>query len=199
MKKIVVYVLLAICLLGLTGCNKKAKQTLDRTEVTENTTLFNLDGTVKSVIVESFEKDYYNKNELKSYIEQTIQTYTKKAGIDTVVLDSLDVNNKVASAQLSYKKVADYATFNEVNVEVLTKEQALKDERVSDTVYSVDQGETVDLKSALAEKDYTIVVMEVPGEVVMTEGIIKYYTNGTLSDDSILKTGSEGASVIIYE
>ncbi len=199
MRKYLIYILLAVSLVGLSGCSKKESQTIEQTEIKENTTLFNLDGTVQSVIVESFDKDYYKKNELKSYIEEEIQKYTKKAGNDSVVLDSLDVDNKVASAKLSFKKIKDYATFNEVTSEHLTKEQALADERISATVYSVDKGETVDLKAALDEKDYTILVVEIPGETIMVEGTIKYYTNGTLSGDSIIKTGTEGVTVIIYE
>ncbi len=199
MRKYFVCILLAISLLGLSGCNKKDSQTIDEAKVKENTTLFNLDGTVQSVIVESFDKNYYEKNELKSYIEEEIQKYTKKAGNDSVILDSLDVDNKIASAKLSFKKITDYATFNEVTSEILTKEQALADERISATVYSVDKGETVDVKVALEEKDYTILVLEIPGETIMIEGTIKYYTNGTLTGDSIIKTGTEGVTVIIYE
>ena len=199
MKKYLAYVLLVVCLLALSGCNKKDSQTLDRAEIKENTTLINADGTVQAVIVESFDKNYYKKEELKNYIQQEVQKYTKKAGNDTVVLNSLEVENRMAIAQLSYKKLSDYASFNAVTSELLTKEEALKDERISDTIYSVDKGETVDLQSALEGKDYKVLLVELSGETVITEGKIEYYTNGTLTGDSAVKTGSEGVTVIIYE
>src|SRR5574344_21146 len=105
MKKRVAYFLLVICLLGLAGCKKGDSQTVDQADIKENTTGISSDGTVQSGVVESFEKDYYKKDELKTYIEETIQNYTKKAGNDTVKLDSLDVENKVANAKFSYKNV----------------------------------------------------------------------------------------------
>ena len=191
--------MLVVCLLALSGCNKKDSQTLDRAEIKENTTLINADGTVQAVIVESFDKNYYKKEELKNYIQQEVQKYTKKAGNDTVVLNSLEVENRMAIAQLSYKKLSDYASFNAVTSELLTKEEALKDERISNTIYSVDKGETVDLQSALEGKDYKVLLVELSGETVITEGKIEYYTNGTLTGDSAVKTGSEGVTVIIYE
>ena len=199
MKKYLAYVLLVVCLLALSGCNKKDSQTLDRAEIKENTTLINADGTVQAVIVESFDKNYYKKEELKNYIQQEVQKYTQKAGNDTVVLNSLEVENRMAIAQLSYKKLSDYASFNAVTSELLTKEEALKDERISNTIYSVDKGETVDLQSALEGKDYKVLLVELSGETVITEGKIEYYTNGTLTGDSAVKTGSEGVTVIIYE
>ena len=199
MKRQLSYLLLAICLLGLAGCSKKESQTINQKDFKENTTIINADGTVQSVIVECFDKDYYQTNELKSYIETTVQNYTKKAGNDSVVLDSLNVNDKMATAQFSFKKMSDYATFNAIESEVLTNEQALKDERVSATVYSVEDGETISLQSALKDKEYKILVTGLLGENIITESKIAYYTNGTLTGDNLLKTGSEGITVIIYE
>ncbi len=201
MKKSFAYVLLTIALLGMAGCSsgKKDSQTIDNQVIKENTTILKTNGTIQSVIVESFEKDYYKKNDLNSYIEEAIQNYTKKAGKDTVVLDSLDVQNKVATARISYKNMTDFAAFNSIETELLTKEQALKDERISDTVYSVEKGDTVELETALKDKDYKIVVANLPDENIMTEGKIAYYTNGTMSADNVIKAGSEGVTVMIYE
>ena len=199
MKKSLAYLLLTICLLGLAGCNKKVSQTFDQIEFKENTTLISADGKVKSIIVEDFEKDYYKKDELKSYIEKNIQNYTKQYGNDAIVLDSLKVEDKVATATISYEKMSDYATFNAIASEVLTKEQALKSEKVSASVYSIDKGETIDLKTALEDKEYKVLVTELSDECIKTEGKIAYYTNGTLIGDNLIKTGSEGNTVIIYE
>ncbi len=201
MKKCFAYGLLTIVLLGMAGCSngKKDSQTIDNQVIKENTTILKSDGTIQSVLVESFEKDYYKKNELNSYIDEAIQNYTKKSGKDTVVLDSLDVDNKVATARFSYKNMTDFAAFNAIETELLTKEQALKDERISGTVYSVEKGDTVDLETALKDKDYKIVVANLPNENIMTEGKVAYYTNGTMSGDNVIKAGSEGVTVIIYE
>lgn len=199
MKKRIAYIMLAICLLGLAGCKKGDSQTIDQVEIKENTTLLYADGTVQSVIVETFDKDYYKKDELKNYVDKSIQSYSKTAGNDAVKLDSLDVKDKSASAKFSYKDISAYATFNSIEAEILTKEQALQDERISSTVYSIEKEETVDLQTALEEKDYKILVIHLPGENIMTEGEIAYYTNGTLSGNSIIKTGSEGIAVVIYE
>lgn len=198
MKRKVAVFLLAISLLGLAGCNKDS-QTLDRDDIKENTTMFKEDGTLQSVIVESFEKDYYDKGELQSYIEENIQNYTRKAGEGTVALDSLDVSGQMAIAEFTYKTVNDFAAFNEITCEKLTKEEALADDRISDTVYSIDKNETVDLKTAAQKEEYKYLLTDLADENIMVEGKIAYYTNGTLVDENTIKTGSEGVAFIIYE
>lgn len=198
MKIKVAVLLLAIGLLGLTGCNKDS-QTLDQDNVKENTTMIKSDGTMLSFIVEDFEKDYYDKDELKSYIEENVQNYTKKAGADAVALDSLDVSSQMAIAKFTFKTVTDYAAFNEITCEILTKDEALADERISDTVYSIDKSETVDLKTALEKGNYKVLLMDMADENIKVEGKIAYYTNGTLVDKDTIKTGSEGVTVVIYE
>ncbi len=198
MRKHVVVLALALCLVGLAGCNKDS-QTLDQVDIKENTTMINADGTMQSAIVESFEKDYYKEDGLKSYIDENIQSYTDEAGKDAVTLDSLEVEDKIATAQFTYKTVADYAKFNAVEAEMLTKEAALQDERLSDTIYSVEKGDTVALKDALTEDDYKIFLISLPEENIMTDGEVAYYANGTLVDSKQVKTGSDGYTIIIYK
>ena len=168
-------------------------------EVTENTVMLMKDGAMQSSIVEDFDKDYYDKAELETFINDTITEYEKVNGEDTVKLESLKVSNQKATATFSFKTVNDFNSFEDKESNVLTKEEALTDERVMESLTSVDSSEEVATAEALTDKKQTIYVIVATGEDVRVEGNILYYGNGELKDKNTVKTGSEGYTVVVFE
>lgn len=200
MKKHIVSTIVLVCFgVILSGCSKDKIDSLTKMEVTENTVMLMKDGAMQSSIVEDFDKDYYDKAELETFINDTITEYEKVNGEDTVKLESLKVSNQKATATFSFKTVNDFNSFEDKESNVLTKEEALTDERVMESLTSVDSSEEVATAEALTDKKQTIYVIVATGEDVRVEGNILYYGNGELKDKNTVKTGSEGYTVVVFE
>lgn len=200
MKKHIVSTIVLVCFgVILSGCSKDKIDSLTKMEVTENTVMLMKDGAMQSSIVEDFDKDYYDKAELETFINDTITEYEKVNGEDTVKLESLKVSNQKATATFSFKTVNDFNSFEDKESNVLTKEEALTDERVMESLTSVDSSEEVATAEALTDKKQTIYVIVATGEDVRVEGNILYYGNGELKDTNTVKTGSEGYTVVVFE
>lgn len=105
MKKIISYGLFFIfCAAILSGC-------AGRTDADSSTVFIDKKGKVISVDVEDLDKDYYDGEELESYIKELIESYTDKNG-DTVSLSSFKVKDSVAKLKMEYDSYEEYAKFN---------------------------------------------------------------------------------------
>ncbi|MEG1847871.1 MAG: hypothetical protein RRX92_08160 [Lachnospiraceae bacterium] len=97
-------------ILGMTvllgGCGKS--DTVDATTITVHK-----NGSVDSVILEEFEKDYYDEEELNTMVTETIATYNRENGDKKIKLQDVSVNNGIASSIMTYQDAIDYASFNE--------------------------------------------------------------------------------------
>lgn len=182
----------------MVGCKKDDKTLIDK-EVSRNTILVLEDGTTQSAIVEDFQKDYYKENELKDFINQKIQEYTKVAGKDAVKLEALSVSKKVATATFSYKSVKDYAAFNDEEVELLTANEAAQNKYMPDNLVVAKDGSSIKQSEALSNTELKVLVIESPNYNVVVDGDILYYSNGLLINDTTVQSNAEGVAVVIYE
>lgn len=197
--------LLAIVLaFSLTGCGNKF-------EPTEDSVRINKSGEVNGVIIEAFDKDYYDSEELKSVIDESISSYNTSAGSEKVSLKKFQVENEVAEVFIDYKSVEDYEEFNEVTffvgsvVDAVTAGFAFDKE-----FYEVKDGEilsdhTLPVADITSNPDFKILILEEDIEVVVPGNICYVSSNvelrgkktakvlENLSEDSIL------LSYIIYK
>ena len=95
----------ALCVSVLAGCGSSFNPDTDTVYVQKK-------GTVISASVESFDKDYYDQEELQSYVNEEIESYTKENGSDTVELDEVNVEDEEAKLVLKFDTGDDYADFN---------------------------------------------------------------------------------------
>lgn len=84
-------------------------------DVDTTTLIVDKKGEVTEAIVEDFDKDYYNADELKQEIEGTIRTYNSSAGGEKAALDDFkkDEGTNVLKVRISYATAADYTQMNE--------------------------------------------------------------------------------------
>lgn len=168
MKKIICVSIMIFCIGLLSGCSKNA-------DVDTSTVFIEKKGKIVSVDVEHLDKDYYDTEELREYITEHVDDYTKENG-DTVEETSFDVKDGIAKLTMEYDSYEDYARFNGVELYCGTVVQAQAEGYEFDTefcrVEDAGKKETADKADVLAEDDNKIVIIKanvdvkVPGTVV---------------------------------
>ena len=198
MKKFLLYAILAICLILSAGCKKKDR-IITAEEVKSNTVLVKNDGTVQAATVEVFDKNYYNLDELNNYVTNQINKYNQENGSDSIIMDSLTLNEGNAVMILSYAGLAHYNAFNKVEAAFTTTADATNSKIELPEVYlSAKDGAYASPDVALKNAKYKVLVLNEKTNV-MIDGTIKFFTNGKMNGKSNFETGSEEQSVIIYK
>ena len=96
MKRIMAMLMSVVLTLGLTACGHTVGDV--DLESGQSAVYIQKDGMVSYAVSESFDKDYYDKDELKKEIEAEI-----KASVDdAITLDSFSVSKKVATLSLDF-------------------------------------------------------------------------------------------------
>ncbi|MEG1291498.1 MAG: hypothetical protein RSD28_04285 [Lachnospiraceae bacterium] len=194
MKKIISIGLVGIMLAGLlTACGTSLKADCDTVYVKKN-------GTVIGAAVEEFEKDYYDADELKTFIQDEVAQYQKEH------------EKKSVKLFIKFKGYKDYQDFNNVTLFTGTVPQALaagydfatEFRKVKDTKL----GDTVDNSKILSSDDKVVVLSEKID--VKVDGTIKYVSSAnvkikskdlvSLQSQETAETGNELSLVyVIYE
>lgn len=71
------------------------------------------DGSVKSVISESFDKPDYDINELQQMVLEESASYNRSVGDSAVSVEKVSEKDGTASVKMTYRSAADYAAFND--------------------------------------------------------------------------------------
>lgn len=181
---IIFSMLLSFCL--LTGCGSKL-------EVEESTVYVDKDGSVISIDMESFEKDYYDEAELKDYIEEEIGTYTSENGKKSVRLEDVTVEDSAATLKLKYASAEDYTKFNGIELYTGTVVKALAEGYDFNVDFAAVKDGTVTgsatREEILANDDYKIAIIK-SNTNVLVEGTILY-----VSSENVSVTGKNTVSI----
>lgn len=189
---------LSLCLvlagaLLLSGCTQKF-------EPTESTIFVTSKGVVKSAVMESFEKGYYNFEELSGDIESAVQAYCSGGNEGAIVVESLTEGNDMVTLQMQYESAAVYSEFNDMILFSGTLSEAKA------AGYSV--GELYDTEGQLAEmtaeEENTLKVIITEEDVcIQTSGKIKYVSdNVTLIGTKLvraLEAGVNHPAFVVYK
>ena len=188
-KALIILASLITCL--MTGC-------LGGNDDLNDTTLsISSKGEITHHIVESFDKSYYNEDELRTGINEQIEEYCNEKGDDSLIkLKDLKILDGVATADLIFKDYSDYAAFNEVDLFYGTIEEAIAADYPTDvTLKSVDDDETIGKYEFEALANNKIIVT---GEslIIKTPGKIAYTTaNIDVIDKNTAKMASDSVGV----
>ena len=102
MKKFISVCLLCFCLF-LAGCSEQVPE--------ENTIAVDKKGVVTYTVVEDFEKDFYDAEELQGDIEKEIADYNQKFGSDPLTLKSFGAEEGKAVMQLQFAEARYYEEY----------------------------------------------------------------------------------------
>lgn len=192
MRKVKGLLLLAVSAVLLSGCSMKFSAEEDSVYVNKN-------GEILGAIVESFDKDYYDADELQEMLEQDVMEYNAENGKDSIEVDSFKASGGEIKVIMNYSNWADYAHFNDVQffAGMLSDIQG-KNYGANVSFISKDGGDPVSLEEI--DGDYKVILLE-EKIVVQTSGKIAYVSsNVTLEGEKLARVNEDatGLAYVIY-
>ena len=188
MKKTGIIVMLMIFCIFV-GCGNKD-------ELGENTVEVSQKGWIKATVHETFDKDYYDKDELQDMLEQEVVEFNAENGKDSVEVDSFKVSGGSVKIIMNYSNWADYAHFNDVQF-FAGKVSDIQGKNYGTNVSFVsrDGSETAALYDI--DGDYYVILLE-EKLVVQTPGKIVYVSDNVTVEGEKLARVNEDASGLAY-
>ncbi len=104
MKKVCSLCLVILMISLISGCATKFPDT--------DTVYIQKNGTISEASVESFDKEYYSQDELKSFIKDQIADYEDEHDSGNVKMTSFKVEDSTAKLMMKYDGYQSYADFN---------------------------------------------------------------------------------------
>ena len=156
---------------SMTGCASGSE------DYKETTVSIDKKGRITHKIVESFDRDYYNEDELRNLIDKELSAYCSSRNDEKAAqLASLEIKDGLAEAEIDFGSCDDYAGFNEVDFFFGTVGEATDRDYPTDvTLKSADDDSTIGKYELESLKDNRIVVVSEPVTLVLP-GKIAYYT-----------------------
>ena len=171
----VVLVLAMLC----AGCGQKF-------EPTESTIFVTSKGVVKSAIMESFDKSYYDFDELYKSVEKEVKSYCLDKIEEVIKITSLTEVTLV----MEYETAKDYADFNEVVLFSGTFAEAVKEGYLPNTLQDA---EGMDAEIDLEKQGNLKVLVTEESVYIQTSGKIKFVSdNVTVLDKKLAKAMEAG-------
>ncbi|MDD6207545.1 MAG: hypothetical protein PUB10_03380 [Clostridiales bacterium] len=189
-------VLLLVCSVLITGCGSGKKLSL--ADCTDTTILIHKDGSVDQVIVEAFDESYYDKEELKNFINTQVDAYNTQNKDHKMKASSLKEKGKNMKIKLEYDSLESYASFNSVTADTFGVEKASEIQIIPDTFVSVLDSKTVDSSEITGNSKYQILYINDDCNIRM-EAKMKYYSGAVVLNNTTVQTTSGEPAVIVYE
>lgn len=174
------------------------------------------DGIVRSHIEESFAQSYYDKDELQQMILREAADYNREAGSGCVTVEKVEVENQIATVEMTYQKALDFAEFNHIVFFNGTPGEAKDVGFDLNVVLSSvkDSLETIGQADILSMEDYRLLIMdvskkEIQGETitldatVILNGKAQFISENVTVSDNCKKVNrtedAEGLAYILYK
>ena len=167
----------------LSGCSQKF-------EPTESTIFVTSKGLVQSAVIESFDKSYYDFDELYKTVENEVKAYCLDKNEEAVTISSLVEENDSVALLMDYQTVKDYVEFNETLLFSGTFSEAAAAGYLPEELYDMEGNSVeVDLESLAA----MIVIVTEESVCLQTSSNIKYVSdNVTILDKKMAKAMEAG-------
>ena len=206
MKKIGVLVLCLALVFSVTGCGS----TFD---TAESAVYVKGNGTVLEASIESFSEDYYNKEDLESFIDESISDYEAEHEKGSVKKVKLEVENETATLFLKYKSGEDFAAFHGEEFFCGTMAEALAaGYTLNETYYKVNNDTATGnaVASSDMEGDLKVVIMKermgvkVKGTICYVSDNVEVVDKNTVTpvkdkDGTIMENYGDEYIVVIYK
>lgn len=170
-------VLLITGMMTLSACGSFGNST------EETRILLNKDGSIKSYITESFEKDYYLQEELQQMILSEAASYNRSKGESRITVEKVEVAEQTATVEMTYAAAEDYSTFNDVLFFMGSPADAADAGYDLNVVLSSvkDTNETIAEADILAMEGVTLLITDVPEQV-------EFFGKAVYADDHAVLT-----------
>ena len=155
MRRFLSYILIVMMIvLPLTGCSDEEKDYAETTITVEKK------GRVRERIVDTFDKDYYNIEELKSEFFDSVSQYNETIGGEEIRLKNIEMKDSRVYVDLEFTGPSDYENFVGEKLFVGTIADAYDNGYTMDVVLKgVDKGDKIDKIKIMGMSDSSIVIM----------------------------------------
>ena len=160
----------ALMICALTSCGK---------DVTEGKSVREIhkDGTITSTIVADFDETLYNVDELKSMMNEEIDSYNFSHAGEKVTAGEVTCTEGVLTCIMNYATGDDYAEFNTRRFVIEPFEEALSSDLVRISVNSVDDNTQTDLSAIKDTGKLSVFITDETGYVTFP-GKVRYISHG---------------------
>ncbi len=196
-KRIVLKIIISLCLVlmitGIAACGL-GKQT-EQTKIT-----ISKDGMVSMQIIESFDKPYYNQDELRQKVLTEVANYNRNVGNGNISVEKVEVKNQYAKVIMVYAGPEDYAQFNGNTFFIGSTTEAQEAGYDLNTVLSgtEDTMETIGMSDILMMTDYRILITD-SKEPITLDGKADYISdNVTVSKNKKTITLAQETDMLAY-
>lgn len=181
-------ILLVCCLVG---CGDQAS-TYNAT-----TLVVNSDGTFMEVVVETFDKEYYDASEMENFVRNEIREYNLRKVSTQILLEEVEVEDEIAKVTISYKTDEDYREFNEDTLFVGTVREAMEEGYSFDKTFT-EYGKTdaISVADVTENGNYGIVITQQSSNIVVPNKILYISENVTTDGKKKAQTGEEEAYIV---
>ena len=195
MKKWITGLLAILCTLSFTGCGGKESEEMTTIHVGK-------DGSLTSMIVEAFDREYYGEEDLKEYTLDAVALYNAGGAEREVSVAKVEAADGMVKLQMKYKSAADYAGFNGKEMFCGTVAEAYDADIDLDVTLldAADPSKTIGKSEILQMGEKKLVVLE-ENVAVEVPGKILYISDGTevLKEKSVIAHPGDGRTYIIYK
>lgn len=207
MKRLTALLMIVVLAFGLTACGNKVGDI--ELENNQNVIYIQEDGSVTYAVSESFDKDYYDEDDLEDKIDNEVAEYNNsgKASIrDAIEVDRFKVKKGTATLVLNFATVYDFFTYAiEYNrfAEDKFYAGAIADNSecgIKGDFISPDKKESRKGKEIKKMTDAEILIVNEQYKVQI-DGTVQYIsTNCKIDEDGIITTAKvdDGISYIVY-
>ncbi len=160
----------------------------EKQEVFETTTLTALgDGTVKETVIDTLDESYYNSEDLKKMIDETVASYCGEQGEGAVVVDAFTAENGKVVLDMTYQTAADYAGYNNV----VFFNGSMLEAQMEGFLFNHDflkvtegaAGNKISSEEPLSHKEYMVLVTDA-SHAVRVPGEVRYVSANSLTSDA---------------
>lgn len=191
--------LFSILIIGcfLAGCKKTDSVSYDETTI-------NIDkkGKVSETIVETFDKDYYDVDELKAEFTSVIDDYNESKGSNLVRLKDVKLDDSKVYVSIDFSSVDDYKELLNEDLYFGTINDAYDDGYKMDvTMKGIQNGDKIGKVEIMGMKDRQIVIVGEHVKIKVNEPIAYVSANVEVLSDKEARVLSEssGLAYLILE
>lgn len=193
MKKALNFGLFLVAGIVLTGCGGKF-------EPTESTMFVTSDGAVRSAIMESFDKAYYDFEELSEDVQKEVKAYCLDLNEEKIVVESLVQEGDMVKLFMNYETVEDYIAFNDVLLFTGTFADAVEAGYKPEELYDA-EGNSVKLD--MEQMGEMKVIVSEESICIQTSGKVQYVSdNVTVVDKKLaraMEAGKAHPAFVLYK
>ena len=194
-------VILVLCVAAIgCGCNKDPNEKYRAAD--KNTLFVASDLTAVCTVIDSLDKEYYDAEELRAFIDSEIQKYNYSIPAEAVSLVDLSVDGTTAKVILKYMSAEHYTGFNQEALFVGTIKEAMEEGYdFATTFYKYENLSEAALADAVYNVANHVVIMEPTTDMAINvPGTIKFIGADVEEiDKATAQVKANCRSYIIYE